>query len=224
MYIFLVFNEIRETERTIGRNRRISSEEICEFVEIQSFFNYLVVDGTVRRRNIGYDTSALRADSEPEFVEWTAEVAMELLTFQPQLPPREQLPGAKQYSQSQLLVGSRRQNHRRMASLRVTVTTRNVTLVSPWTGLFTYIFNILRILHFINFLERKYTLIGYRIKIWDVYAIWNYFAIFFNIIFTFIIILTRIKFWLVIHSSRTLLWFILFFFIEFDLKGVKRNE
>lgn len=93
------------------------------------FFNYLVADGMARRRNIGYDTSALRADSEPEFVEWTAEVAMELLTFQPQLPPRGQLPGAKQYSQSQLPVGSRRQNHRRMASLRVTVTTRNVTLV-----------------------------------------------------------------------------------------------
>lgn len=168
---------------------------------------------------------------------------MELLTFQPQLPPREQLPGAKQYSQSQLLVGSRRQNHRRMASLRVTVTTRNVTLVSPWIGLFTYIFNILHDLYFINFLERKYTLIkGYWIKIWDIFGntIWNYFVIFFNIIFTFIQIkyfnykyniyiyrrgLNWIKLnkWLVIHSSRNIIIIHIFFFIRVWFKRRKKK-
>lgn len=117
----------KKKEKTRGREKE---EGIREFLEIDSLFNYLVVDGMARRRCIGYDTSALRADSVQEFVEWTAEVAMVLLTFQLQLLPRERLPGAKQCSRSQLLAGNQRQNHRRTASRRVTGTpTWNLTLV-----------------------------------------------------------------------------------------------
>lgn len=101
---------------------------IHKFPKINWFFNYLAADGTVRQQCTGYDTSALRADSGLGFVEWTAEVAMVLLTFQPRPLPREWLPDAIQCFRIQLQAGSLCWCRRKTASLRVTVNKKGTIL------------------------------------------------------------------------------------------------